>query len=240
MLQQFLSSADAERAARTLGKLAGHGNAAWVLTGGLAVEIHRLRFGRQPSHRALSDIDFVVNSFDDITSALAGDFLFRHVHPLEGPGKTLVQMVDPATAVRVDVFRALGGTMARSLGLELPSYSLRLVSLEDLLARTARLAMDLVNGVLIPAKHARDFCRLVDLVEPEQVEAAWAEHRKPSHPETFSEARRQLEALIPAHPELLIDPEYSRDPGAICERCAPRSVFQLAEPKAILELLGYC
>jgi hypothetical protein len=240
MLQRFLSPPDAERAERTLHRLASHDIREWALTGGMAAEIHQLRLGRQPSWRVLNDIDFVTDSFDSIPATLADDFLFRHVHPFDAPGKTLLQMVDPETAVRIDVFRACGRTMDRLIALEILSNSFRLISLEDLLARMARLTMDLAERVTTPAKYATDFSRLTELASPERVEAAWMDHRKPRHPASFPEARRQLEALIPAHPELLIDSDYSHDLDALCSRCVPGSVFQLADPRAVLTLLGYC
>jgi tartrate dehydratase beta subunit/fumarate hydratase class I family protein len=60
--------------------------------------------GRDAGVRSLNDIDFIVDSFEHIPQSLAGEFLFRHVHPFDPPGKTLVQSIDPETMVRVDVF----------------------------------------------------------------------------------------------------------------------------------------
>ena len=66
MFAQFLSTADVERVWSVFRKLQRHDLRAWVLTGGLAVEIHRLRCGCEPSIRVLNDVDFIVQSFDTV------------------------------------------------------------------------------------------------------------------------------------------------------------------------------
>jgi hypothetical protein len=240
MLQQFLSVSDADRASHTFQKLASHNIGPWAVTGGFAIEIHHLRLGRKSSIRSLNDLDFITGSFDCIPETLADDFLFRHIHPLDPPGKTMLQLIDPDSALRIDVFRAIGATMGRSSRLNLQSVTVQLISLEDLLAREARLALDLAQNIPVPSKYARDFLRLIELVNPADVETAWQDHRRTKHPVTFEEASSLLQDLIPAHPELLIAPRYSNDTEKACTRCQPTAAFQLADPKVVLSLLGYC
>jgi hypothetical protein len=239
-LQEFLSVADADRAERTLAKLARHNLCDWGLTGGIAIDFHLLRLGRRPPIRVLNDLDFVARSFDCIPESLARDFLFRHVHASDSPGKMILQLVDMDCALRIDVFQANGATMDRTRCLDLPSGRIQLASIEDLAARAARLALDISEGIPTSAKHANDFLRLAELVHPPQVEKAWQDHRKPHHPATFAEASGSLKKLIPAHPELLIAPPYSRDTKQSCPRCASTSAFSLADPETIMASLGYC
>jgi hypothetical protein len=240
MLERFLGLADADRALRTLGKLSSHGIGRWALTGGLAVEIHRLLRGRHASARVLNDIDFVADSFDCIPESLADDFLFRHIHPADPPGRTMLQFIDPETVVRIDVFRASGATMDRTCNLDLPTGTLRLISLEDLVARSARLALDIAGGVPTPPKHGTDFLRLAELLDPAEAETAWRDHRKPKQPESFAEASRLLQRSIPTRENLQDTPEYSKDPREICLRCKATGAFRLADPELVLSLLGYC
>ena len=216
MIERFLS---------TLRKLEKHDISRWALTGSLAMQTQR-------SIRALNDIDFVAGSFDCIPETLATDFLFRHVHPSDPPGKMILQCVDPETAVRVDVFRACGATMDRARD--------GIVSIEDLAARAARLTLDLAEGVAVPAKHAADFLRLSTMVDAALVEEAWHDHRKPAHPATFQQARRLLAELIPACPHLLITLKYSQDTEARCARCTAVEAFPLADARRIVSLLGNC
>jgi len=240
MFQEFLSVADAERALYAFRKLARHEIGLWAVTGGFAVEIHHWRLGRPCSPRSLNDIDFIASSFAQIHHTLADDFLFRHIHPMGPPGKTMLQLIDPESALRIDVFRASGATMDRAFQQDLQSGTFKLVSIEDLAAREARLTLDLAQHVPVPSKHAQDFLRLIELVDDAEVEPAWQDHRNPQHPVTFAETKRLLQDLIPAHPELLITPSYSNNTEEICTRCNSTSAFQLADPKVVLSLLGYC
>jgi hypothetical protein len=131
----------------------------------LATEIHCLLHGTKTLLRSLNDVDFAAGSFGSIPLTLAGDFLFRHVHPFDPPGKTLMKLVDAQAALRIDIFRAAGGTVRRSQAIDFLGQPMRLIPLEDLLARTARLTLDLAAGSPIPAKYARDFERLSGLVQ---------------------------------------------------------------------------
>jgi hypothetical protein len=240
MLPRFPSAFDADRAVRTLRLLTRHDVHRWALTGGLAFEIHAVRLGRQPTLRTLSDLDFIADSIDCIPQTLPDDFLFRHIHPFDPPGKTMLQLIDPDTGLRVDVFRACGQTMSRTVRIDLPFGPMQLVSLEDLVARAARLLLDLANGVPVASKHAGDYLRFVELADSEGTEVAWKDHRKPMQPATFRETGRVLPDLIRARPNLLITPEYSKNAQEVCPRCAPSAVFHLADPNVVLELLGYC
>jgi len=225
---------------RSFRKLARHDISRWALTGGFAIEIHRQRLGCEPRTRALNDLDFIAGSFDCIPDTLARDFLFRHIHPFDRPGKTILQAIDSDTVVRIDVFRAYGATMQRASSMELPAGTVQLISLEDLVARIARLVLDLAEGVSVPAKHAVDFIRLAGLVDPLQVESAWPDHRRPQHPTSFAETTRLLHRLIPARQHLLITTDYSKDATEECGRCAPTAAFHLADPSVVQSLLGYC
>ena len=236
----FLSPADAERAHRTLAMLRRHRIEALVLTGGLAVELHCMRQGLPTETRPLNDIDFLVDSFKEIPLTLRADLLFRHVHPHDPPAKTLLQSVNQETGVRVDIFRACGQTTTRARTVELCGASMRIVSLEDLTARTARLCMDLAENAQMRAKHAVDFLRLLPLVQMVEMEVVWREHRKPNHPEAFAVAARLLKELIATKKGLQITPVCSRDVTAICSRCEGSEAFPLADPERVLSLLGYC
>jgi hypothetical protein len=240
VIEQFLCAGDSERAFNTLRKLALHKVSRWALVGGLAVEFHCLRGGHAPSIRHLNDIDFVAPAFECIPETLARDFLFRHVHPFDPPGKTIMQLVDADTSLRVDVFRADAGIMSRAISVDGPSGPLRVISVEDAVAHEARLLLDLDASVPVPAKHADDYLRLSELVKPSSVETAWQDHRKPSHPATFWETNALLNRLIATHRNLLISPEYSKNTAEICPRCVRTPPFQLADPNVVLSLLGYC
>lgn len=238
-LDRFLSADDLRRAAHVLRKLVNHDISRWALTGGFAIELQILRRGGRSCVRPLHDIDFLVESFEDVPETLGGEFLFRHVHPYDRPGKTLLQFVDQATAVRVDVFRAYGREMDRADVAQLAGLPVRMVSLTDLVVRHARLTWDLVGGNQVSPKYARDFLRMLELVNMDEVETVWLEHRKPHSPEGFAEAVRELRRTIELRQNLLVPPIYSTDTQA-CARCHSDTAFPLADTGRIVELLGYC
>jgi hypothetical protein len=239
MLYEVLSGADADRVVCTLRKLGRHCTRHWVLTGGLAVEVHRLHRGRTASVRKLGDIDFITETFDRVPESLADDFMFRHIHPFDPPDKTLLQAVDTESVLRIDVFRAYGAILNRSSDLIFPTGIVRLISLEDLIARLARLTLDLTAQIETPAKHAMDFLRLVELVDTKAVKAAWRDHRKPAHPATFKETSSLLHAVIGTRSNLLITPDYSKDATMVCPRCVNTGRFRLADPAMLRAVLGY-
>ncbi|MGB9029513.1 MAG: hypothetical protein WCC27_05280 [Acidobacteriaceae bacterium] len=241
-LDVFLSPADAARAAGTLHRLARHDLSGFSLTGGVAIEYQIHAHGGQLQLRPLHDIDFLVDSFDAIPPSLGAELLLRHIHPHDPPAKTLLQGVDPTTSVRIDIFRACGRTTARAQTVTLAGIPVRIVSLEDLTARHARLCWDLVEGKPLPPKYARDFLRL--LVPENQptgpIEAIWHEHRKPQFATTFAEAAQQIRSAIEARPDLLLPPSYSTGIHEACARCHPTQAFSLTPPSQILSHLGYC
>ena len=239
-MQRFLSIGDSTRVFTTLRKLAVHEISRWLLVGGLAVEFHCLTSGHSSPIRHLSDIDFIAPAFESIPETLARDFLFRHVHPFDPPGKTMMQLVDADTSLRVDVFRADEGIMSRAISVDVPSGPLGVISIEDVVAHEARLLLDLAANVPVPAKHADDYLRLAELVKSADIEAAWQDHRKPTHPMTFVATNALVKRLIATRPNLLISPDYSKDADEICRRCVPTPAFRLADPKVVLSLLGYC
>ena len=239
MIDQFFCADEAKRVSNTLHRLSHHDISRWALAGGLALEIHCLRGGLPHSGRPLNDVDFVAPAFDCIPETLSRDFLFRHVHPRDPPGKTILQLVDPETAMRIDLFRAYGAILTRTLSVEFPSGPIQLISGEDVLARAARLLLDLRVGVPVPAKYANDYLRLEKVMQPSDVEAAWQDHRKPDHPVTFREANMLVQGLVATHRDLLITPIYSRDATQICSRCVATAAFPLADPHLVLSLLGY-
>jgi hypothetical protein len=103
-----------------------------------------------------------------------------------------------------------------------------------------RLLTDLITDLSVPAKHARDYSRLVELVPASCAEAVGKITGNLDHPATFRSANALLCNLIETRRNLLITPEYSRDPAAICPRYVHIADFPLADAKLALSLLGYC
>ena len=237
---RFLDRKDAERAARTLRKLAACDISRWALTGGLAVEIHILQHGRESGGRRLRDMDFVAGLFEDIPACLGSEMLLRHVHPFDAPAKTMLQCVDEETALRVDLLRAYGEEMQRVVPVKLEGLRLNMISVEDVQGAHARVVWELVMGRRVAPQHARDFLRLQPLVANSQMEEIWQEHRTPECPVSYAETVVELHKVIPSRTELLVPREYSKDVNAVCKRCQGSEIFKLADASRVFAILGYC
>lgn len=240
MVLEFLSDSDAERAIAVLEKLQRHGIHQWVLTGGLAIELHLALRGLPTVARPFNDLDFVVPRFDCIPESLDSEFLCRHIHPPDPPGKTIAQFVDSQQRLRVDVFRASEALFNRTVHLQSPIGSTRLVSLEDLIARLTRIVLQVGEDTAVPSKHAHDLVRLLQIADPAKIQTVWFEHRRDEHPLNFREASAMARQLIFTRPLLFRTVQYSTNADEVCERCAPTAGFQLASAQTILSILGYC
>ncbi len=228
------------RARGALEKLALHGFRGFALTGSLALHTHLNRLGRGRDIQILNDIDIVVDSFGSIPSTMADAFLFRHIHSKAPEGKMLIQFIDAEAALRIDVFRAYGATMARSQPVCFGASPIGVVSLEDLAARAASLVLDLEGGLEVPLKHATDFEQLVDAVDLGQIAIPWRDHRKNGQPATFAEASARIHDLIQSRRELLVASYYSKDINAGCPKCEDCGPFRSASSARIQSILGYC
>lgn len=108
-----LNDDDARRATEVVEAVHAHGIRC-ALTGGLAIDRRLREHGRPGKRRSLNDIDFVVEDFASIPESLAGAFFQHHVHPDAKDGRTLLQLVDQPRAIRIDLFCALGASLARA------------------------------------------------------------------------------------------------------------------------------
>ena len=240
MFSEFLSESDARRLLTSLQRIRRHVTDEWALTGGLAASIHHDRSRSSTVIRSLNDIDFVVPRFDCIPRSIASEFLCRHIHPLDPPGKTVAQFVDAENKLRIDVFRTTESVLSRTIEVTGAFGTLRLVSAEDLSARLARILLQLGNGVPAPPKHAEDFCHLMETIDLRAMQPIWCEHRRPNQPESFEEARELTMRLVTTHQHLLVVPRYSTDTDERCDRCVCTTSFPLADAGDVLSILGYC
>jgi hypothetical protein len=232
--------ADASRLARTLRLLAMHDISRWALTGGTAIELHLQQLGAASCLRPLNDIDFIADDFSSLPESLGRHLLLRHVHPHDGPGKTMLQGLAAETSVRIDVFRAYGNEMNRVQSMRIFDVDVQLVSIEDLVARHARLCCALLRGERLMPKFARDFLRLAAVIKPERIEPVWREHRKLDDPTTFLNTLALVREAVATRTDLLVQPVYSTDVNEACNRCEGTAAFALADPSQVLALLGYC
>lgn len=238
MTPPFLSEIDASLVGHTLNALTASGLSAFAVTGSLA---SKASFKRRPyTRRAFNDLDIVVRSFEALPPSLIDRFLCIHVHPDAPPGKLLLQLANPSNPLRVDIFRSRGWTMERVKTTVLAGVSVKLASVKDLAALNAVHLMSLRRGNPVPSKHLQDFYALLDVVNHEAAERAWADHRALGDPMTFAEASDQVKHLAAANGHLLCAAEYSQDVEASCPKCKIFGSFAPASAQEIIKILGYC
>lgn len=237
VFDDLLSEADARRASEVLDSIRAHG-LRFALTGGLAINAQLHSFGYATGRRPLGDVDLVVENFASIPRSLATAFLQHHVHAGATEGRTLLQLVDRVHAVRIDLFVELGATLSRARPTDYVD-GLRVVSLEDLAARTTALVCGrLRRGRSIDPKHVRTFTALRGLGRPEHLAAAWEDHRQ-GLTGTLQDAASETARLLDRHPELVTAETYSAD-APRCDRCRQHGPFRPAPRHTIVEILGYC
>ena len=125
-----------------------------ALTGGIALAVHL------PTSRAtVADVDFVARRMSAVSPSVARDFLVSHFHVVQpGVPKALVQLVDPVTRLRIDVFADLAGAVARARRTTVAGAALLVVGAADLLAHKLQLL-----GKPVDEKHWRDAVALAGL-----------------------------------------------------------------------------
>lgn len=200
---------DEDRLAACLARLWPHlDGEALALTGGVAIGVHL------PSRRRLADVDFVAARMDAVRPSVTREYLVSHYH-VPGPGvkKAIVQLVDPATRLRIDVFPDHAGAVARATKNVVAGGPRLVVGAADLLAHKRALLARAREGGTVDDKHWEDACALAALCG------------EPAPPAPASMARDV----------------YSTDLGYVCDRCARSAspAFPLADKREIFAILGY-
>jgi hypothetical protein len=145
-----------ERLDRCLMRLLPHLDGDEVaLTGGIALGVHL-----PGKRRDVADVDFVARRMDAVAPSVARDFLVSHYHVVQpGVPKAIVQVVDPKTRLRVDLFPDLTGAVARAQRSLVDGALLLVVTAADLLAHKLALLHKRVDE-----KHWRDAVALAALL----------------------------------------------------------------------------
>lgn len=201
----------------SLRRLVPHVDIARVaLTGGVAIGIHIdvMRDGH-PRGDAAEDIDFVAEDVDAVRATVANDFLVSHFHlPQPGYAKFLIQLVDPVTRLRLDVFPDALRALARAHLVQVDGISLRMLDVYDLLEHKIALLSKASAANPVDEKHYVDARRLAAICG----------------------------RLVPPTPAAhLTTVVYSQDINEVCVRCeaSRHTGFPLAPKQRIFDVLGY-
>jgi hypothetical protein len=210
------SSSEISRLSGCLGRLIPHlrlGDVA--VTGGVAIQLRMAELGLEGSRKTIDDLDLVVLSLDAVTPGIAVSFLVSHYHVVQpGVPKFMVQLVDPVSGIRVDVFPDLVGSLTRARAVTIGMHSVRMLALQDILEHKLQTISKASRADPVDPKHARDALVLGTLfgrMIPEVAEGS------------------------------LIEDVYGADVDASCRRCELSSSpdFPLAPKNQIFNLLGW-
>jgi len=185
----------------------------FALTGGIAVEYHFILAKRTPSREHIGDLDLVVGRLDALDPAVTSEFLVSHFHVPGPDGKALVQLVDPRTRLRIDLFPDTEGAIEHATRLAIGRTGLLILSTRSILEAKLRLIRKSTPASPVDPKHWHDAKALAEI------------------------GRIAIPPLRPA----LAPQTYSTDLASRCTRCerSRAAAFPLAPKSEILELLGY-
>jgi hypothetical protein len=206
---------DLQHLAATLDRFLPHVDpSAIALTGGVAIHLHCLEAGICSGRTRIADVDFVATSVDAVAASVGAGLLVSHFHlPHPGYPKFMLQMVDPDTRLRLDVFPDLAGSIPRASERTIAGRRLLVLDARSILDHKAQGVARASASRPIDEKHARDAIVLGALCS------------------------RQIE---PPPPEALTREIYGKDLTP-CPRCevSRAAGFAVASRERIFEILGY-
>ncbi len=184
------------------------------VTGGVAIGLHLdAAHGDRTRGLASEDVDFVAERPDAVRETVTTDFLVSHFHlPQPGYPKFLIQLVDPLTRLRLDIFPDTMQALSRAV--DVAGVPLLVLRPDDILDHKLATLSKASPASPANAKHYADARNLGAI------------------------CGRDVPPIAAA---CLTVESHSRDVGQTCARCevSRRSEFPLASKEAILGILGY-
>ena len=237
----FSTPDDVHRFGEVMGSLSPHIRETLMITGSTALEANILSKRGLARRRPLNDVDLVISSGPSaILPSITDEFLVHHFHPTREKGNVLMQLVEPTTKARVDVFSARAtGLEDRAYRLRLGALGCRLISAEDLAARLLAIVVIVIDGKSVDPKYFDSLERLTEVIDHQLASRLWPEYRWGNNIYDFHDTLDRMKKAIAESGNLLKPTEYSQDTEAICSWCSGSNEFEIADPRKIHEILGY-
>jgi hypothetical protein len=187
----------------------------FAVTGGVAIQLGMAARAREWPRRDIADLDLVAASMDAIAATVVGPFLVSHYHVV-GPGvpKFMIQLVDPVSRLRVDVFPDLAGSLVDATTVAIGDHRVPLLSLDSIFRHKLHTLSRASASTPVDPKHVRD-ARILGAV---------------------------LGRGVPDVPADALSPDtYGIEADAACQRCAlsRHPSWPLAPKAQIFERLGW-
>jgi hypothetical protein len=163
----------------------------------------------------IADLDLVASSLDAVAPTVSRAFLISHYHVAQpGVSKFMLQLVDPTSRIRVDVFPDLVSSLTRASVRQIGGHEIKALTLEDILEHKIQTISNASTLKPVDPKHAEDAYALASFLgRPVPTVAAGS----------------------------LAKDIYGEETDVFCERCqlslSPH--FPLAPKQEIFRLLGW-
>jgi len=105
-----------------------------AITGGVAIQFGLTALGYSGGRISIADLDLVASRLDAVPSSVSDQFLVSHYHvPEPGFPKFMIQLIDPISHLRVDIFPDLVGSIKKAGTLTLDKQRVNVLSLQSIL-----------------------------------------------------------------------------------------------------------
>jgi hypothetical protein len=128
-----------------------------ALTGGVGMQAGLAALGHSGVRHHVADLDLVATSLDAVSSSVADRFLVSHYH-VAGPGvpKFMIQLVDPESRIRIDVFPDLAGSVVDARPTEIGQHRMLVLPLDKMFEHKIHTLLRASPEAPIDPKHVRD------------------------------------------------------------------------------------
>jgi hypothetical protein len=152
-----LSLSETDRLSRCLDRLTPHLRLDQIaITGGVGMQFGFAELGRQDPRDQVADLDLVATSLEAISPGVVGQFLVSHYHVVRpSVPKFMIQLVDPESRLRVDIFPDLAGWLGEARTIAFGRHSIRLLPLARIFEHKAQTLSRASESAPIDPKHVR-------------------------------------------------------------------------------------
>ena len=186
-----------------------------ALTGGVGMQVGLAALGYPRVRDHVADLDFVATSLDAVSASVVDRFLVSHYHEVRpGVPKFMIQLVDPESRIRIDVFPDLAGSIANARAVHIGQHAMPVLPLDKIFEHKIQTLVRASPAAPIDPKHVQDALSLgAALSRPVPAVAAAA----------------------------VAQDVYGIDEDSSCNRCALslHPAWALAPKERIFEVLGW-
>ena len=208
------SVSEMERLSGCLARLMPHVRRGEIaITGGVAIQLGLP--GHPDSRETIADLDLVASRLDAVAATVSVEFLVSHYHvPQPDVPKFMIQLVDPVSRIRVDIFPDLVGSLKHARRFTIGDHSVNVLSLQSILDHKLLTVSKASASRPVDPKHDRDARALGAILCRE---------------------------IPPAPPGALVKDVYGIGEDLECRRCqlSHNPGFPLAPKHKIFDLLGW-